>query len=81
MSDLAKLTALCRSTDYGTMLSDIADRMSYSPRLGAIVIPVENTPDESFPDDRNLDAGPMTLAFWRMALRELADRLPPWEGP
>lgn len=77
--DLAKLIEACEEMGYGAMLSEIADRMSYSAELGAIVIPVENTPDEVFPDDRDLDNGPLTLSVWRQALHVLADRLPPWE--
>jgi hypothetical protein len=79
--DFERLIELTSTLDYGTMLDAISEGMHYDPELEAVVIPVPNTPDEVFPDDQALRRGPMTLVTWRLALAQLADRLPPWGEP
>ena len=85
MSQRIDTGALDRLTDgdYADMVHRIADGLRYDPDLNRIVVDTDFDlgPDPSFPDDDALHSGRLTAAIWVMALRSVADDLPPWEHP
>jgi hypothetical protein len=67
--------------DYAYIVGAVADGMRWDPLHNQIVIDIPNHPDPTFPDDPDLDTGPLTYSVWRQALHQLADALPPWTEP